>query len=254
MVAARGGPDYVSRLSEQVRRLVLPTPYDAQMPKEQLDNVIKEHRPTINHGGAFHSDAGAGVRIGEEYHHAKNSRRILAGYSVGGDAALKAGGPERSGGGEPTSRTCSVPATKLEKWDLRVVAGARVDEQFLDRLERAATSSKMMVVVGIRGDVDLANDQMWMKPVGPAFGDRSYEGIVRAIEHRYGSMEKFQEKFSNVSVQAAEGEHSGGGNRQSTLDAITRGVTEIRARQALPGPVGSRGDNEQANDTATKDR
>jgi hypothetical protein len=133
---------------------------------------------------------------------------------MGGDAALRAGGPQ--GGG---------------KWDLRVVVGARVDNiNLVEKIKAAAETSERMVIVGLRGDVNMRNDPKVPGDLGKAFGDRSYETIVNKIESQFGSLDKFYEKYPNVVVEAAEGAHGGGGNRQSTLDAVTRGVEELSAR------------------------
>lgn len=195
-----GGPGGVEGLGQRVRQLFTPG----------APSSIPEHRPKIDYDGAITNDGPLpGARIAEQHQH-KASPKILAGFSVGGDAALRAGAP-RDGG----------------TWNLRVVAGAKIVTNFVELVERAAATSDMMILVGIRGDTNLKNDAGVPGFVGNRFGDRSYEGMVSAIESRYGSLEGFYTAFPNVSIQAAEGAHGGGGNRESTLDAVSKGFQEL---------------------------
>jgi len=152
--------------------------------------------------------------------------------SIGGDAALKTGLAE---GGK--------------KWDLRVVVAARVDSDYVSLVEAAAKNSRKLVLVGIKGDVNLANDlpsmpgqdnkyigrasravQEAMEARGKEFGDRSYESMTKAIEAKYGTLDNFYKAYPNVSIQASTGTHGGGGDRDVTQDAIRAGVQQIKER------------------------
>jgi hypothetical protein len=83
----------------------------------------------------------------------------------------------------------------------------------------------------MKGDVNLANDSGVPSFIGNQFGDRSYEGLVKLIDAKYGSVEQFNKQFPNVSIQPAEGAHGGAGNRKSTLDAIEKGFKELSNRK-----------------------
>ena len=118
-----------------------------------------------------------------------------------------------------------------KNWNMRVVVGAKIGEDFMSRVEAAAKNSDKLVLVGMKGDKNLANDWAILREtIGGSFGDRSYEEMVGAVESKYGSLEKFYKQFPNVSIQASEGAHTGGGNRPATQEAIRRGVEEIESR------------------------
>ena len=136
------------------------------------------------------------------------------------------------GNGVTTAYTYNAQNRRLDALTaMRQVAGARVGADFMSDVENASKNSGKLVIVGMRGDKNLANDsRLLAHTIGSQFGDRSYEAIVGAIQGKYGSLEKFYEKFPNVSVQPAAGAHGGGGNRPSTQEAITRGVEEIDKR------------------------
>ena len=175
---------------------------------------ITEYRPEINYTNwSIKNDTpGTGMEIAEKHKHA-GEPRILAGYSIGGDAALGAGA---SDGGK--------------NWDLGVAAGARVDSDFMSKVEAAAKNSNMLILVGIRGDKDMANESGVPGWIGRRFGDRSYEAIVAAISAKHGSLAAFYKAFPNVSVQASSGAHGGGGNRPATQEAVRNGFKELQAR------------------------
>ncbi|OOS02734.1 hypothetical protein SAMN02745664_1421, partial [Moraxella cuniculi DSM 21768] len=172
--------------------------------------------PKINYDGIGNNDPQAGVDLANKFSHSTGQPKVLAGYSVGGDAALRAGSP--FGGG---------------KWDLRVIAGARVNTSdgvdFVERLEINSGNSKRVIVVGIVGDINLANDGV-PSVIGAPFGDRSYEAIVRAINRRHGSLNNFYAKFPNVIIQPSFGAHGGGGNSQEMQKAIIEGYKRLNAR------------------------
>ena len=216
-----GGPDGVRELSRHVRALFVEPIVVSPAGKKIYDpDRIREYRPSIDYENkgflGWNNVPGEGAKLAEKYVHTAGPK-ILAGFSMGGDASLRAGGPQ--GGG---------------KWDLRVISGARVDyegEDFVSLLEKAARTSDKVVVVALRGDKDMANDSLIPEWLGKKFGDRSYKSTVSAITDRYGSMEAFYKKHSNVTIQAADGAHSGGGNRASTIDAVTRGFKELEGRE-----------------------
>jgi RHS repeat-associated protein len=160
--------------------------------------------PRLLYTGIASERPSKGIEYAEEYEHkSKGDPKILAGYSVGGDAALLAGVPH--GGG---------------KWDLRVVAGAKVTPDMLDKIVKAAETSEAVIVVNLKGDKSIFT------------GERSYEKLNSLIKEKYGTLQKFYQKFPNVSIQPAEGAHIGGGNRESTLKAVEKGYREILNRRS----------------------
>jgi hypothetical protein len=210
-----GGPGGVERLGEHVRQL---------MSRSDPDG-IKEHRPSINYEDSrlpFANNVPFAGQVEAETHHHESDPKILAGFSIGGDAALRTGRP-RFGG----------------QWDLRVVVGARVDnpgEDFVGLLEKAGRTSERVVVVGFHGDNELiADGPTAHKVAGEFFGNRSYEGMVAAIEERYGSLQEFYKQNPNIVIEGAFSEHAGGGNNQATLDAVTRGYEELERRRSGAG-------------------
>lgn len=153
-------------------------------------------------------------RFEERY---RDTPAILAGYSMGGDAAIRAG---RTSDGS--------------RWDLRIVLGARVDDaDFVGLIEKAAANSEAVIILGIIGDNEMANDQ-GLEWLGGFFGDRSHEGIVASIEAVYGTMEAFYDAHPNVVVEAApRTPHGGGGEAPSTIDAVEVGLGELVGRGVL---------------------
>jgi hypothetical protein len=68
-----------------------------------------------------------------------------------------------------------------------------------------------------------------------AFGDRSYETAVAAIEKRFGSMQDFYKAHPNVAVMASDGgHHFGGGNADETLNAVGQGLDQIQNQMSGP--------------------
>lgn len=178
-----GGPGGVKELGKTVIN-----PFPSQN--------VTEYRPSIDYSSwsIRNDNPTTGANIAEARVHAEGSPRIIAGFSIGGDAALEAGKPQ--GGGN---------------WDLRVVAGARVGSDFISQIEAAAGNSDLLVIVGIEGDNNMANDGWFNRnTAGGQFGDRSYEGILDAIDNEYGSLEQFYERFPNASIQSSTGAHGGG--------------------------------------------
>lgn len=212
-----GEPEGVIELGRTVRSLMMPSD----------PNLIPEYRPRIPYKGFFNASPTPGDHFANSYEHDRSDMsadagvtastpRILAGYSMGGDAALRASGP--LGGGN---------------WDLRVITGARVDEDFVDLLERAANTSDRVIVVNIRGDDNLANDIPGDALDAPQFGPRSYEAVAAAIVQRYGSVEAFYEAHPNVIIEGTRPRmHMGGGNSPELNDAIRRAFHRLEARES----------------------
>ncbi len=188
--------------------------------------TIPEYRPDIDYnnvGISWNNGPTPGIELAHAHHHRAGTPRILAGFSMGGDAALHTRGP--AGGG---------------KWDLRVIAGARVGNNFVSALERAARTSDRVIVAAIRGDAYMANDGA-ASVFGGAFGDRSYEAVVRAIEADYGSLERFYESHRNVVIEEIQFRpHGGGGNSWEMQRAVQRGYRALDIRDAERRDGGTR--------------
>jgi RHS repeat-associated protein len=250
-----GFPGGVAELGRTVRELMAPGAAD----------TIREYRPYVGYGGSpgwgyhpwYANDPGQGVTLAERYVHDRGaplpppsrppprgmdagvpepapippsslpamslqrSPRILAGFSMGGDAALRVGRP-------------MVPEANA-RWDLRVVAGARVDGDFVSLLEAAAANSDRVIVIGIRGDDNMANDGP-AQVVGGMFGERSYDAIVRAVTAAYGSLEAFYEAHPNVAIgsTATAIAHGGGGNHPEMQQAVRAAFAVLEERRSSP--------------------
>ena len=206
-----------------IRRENRANPTWAQIRAIREDRVEQNYGSTgTKFGQAMHDIPDRGVQHAEQYKHtdgdpsrpyAPAAPKILAGYSIGGDAALRARGPE--GGG---------------KWNYRIVTGCRTDGDFVDRLVAAANNSERVVYVGIRGDVNLQNDPIFRKALGGAaqqFGDRSFETAIHNIEQRFGSVQDFYKAHPNVALVATDGSHAGAAERPETHAAIGQGLDQV---------------------------
>jgi RHS repeat-associated protein len=156
--------------------------------------------PRLDYTGATNSNPSAGVRLATSFAHTAGTPRVLVGHSTGGDAAAIAGGSSGPAGGG--------------KWNAVVVLAAKVDN-IMNNIEGLAKNGREVVIANIPGD---------------SFGgDRSYEGVVKAITAKYGSMEAFRKQHPNVSIQnTGEQSHGGAGERKQTRDAIIRGLKEAQ--------------------------
>ncbi|MEN9577196.1 MAG: hypothetical protein RJA70_205 [Pseudomonadota bacterium] len=226
-----GSPDTIKKFTAFVNRAVLAR-RDAGLPRSMQSHYMVTNSVEQNYdstGTIFsqgtHDVPDKGARYAEQYQHTPapehrpygEAPRALAGFSIGGDAALQAGGPK--GGG---------------KWDYRIVVGSRTDGNFVDNLVNAAATSERLVYVGVKGDVNLQNDFAAGLLLGKSdmarFGDRSYETAVASIEKRFGSMSNFYKAHPNVSVMGVSGEHGGAAERPETHNAIKVGLDQVDAQ------------------------
>ncbi|WP_205525547.1 RHS repeat-associated core domain-containing protein [Pyxidicoccus trucidator] len=177
---------------------------------EALFPGVKAVAPDGVHGDTLlRNDAENARRLASTYRHdPMSSQKNLVGFSLGGDAAMRAaayGGPE--GGG---------------KWNTVVVFAARVDG-IMDHLEAAAKNAEHLVIVSLYDD-----QYTFSETVGREFGDRRMETLMLSIIARYGSLEDFSKQFPNVTIGSAEGEHGGAGKEASSQTAIRRAVEASR--------------------------
>jgi RHS repeat-associated protein len=156
--------------------------------------------PKLDYTGATNSNPDAGVRLASSFQHTAGTPRVLAGHSTGGDAAAIAAGASGPAGGG--------------KWNAVIVLAARV-ENIMNNIEGLAKNGREVVIANIPGD---------------SFGgDRSYEGVVKAITAKYGSMEAFRKQHPNVSIQnTGDQSHGGAAERKQTRDAVIRGLQEAQ--------------------------
>jgi hypothetical protein len=211
---AFGKPEGVLGLKNTIAKLMFNNDLSkVSNPKIDYDN---EYLLLVNSGPQ------PGVTLAENFQHLQNSPKVVAGYSVGGDAALRVGSP--NGGG---------------KWDLRVIAGARIDNvDFVNKLIQASQNSKKVIVINIVGDRNLSNDiriaNNDIYPItssfGSQFGDRSYLALEQAINSQFGSIKNFETKYPNISIQPSFGPHGGGGNAVDTQNALIKGFTQLSNR------------------------
>ncbi|SUD90801.1 hypothetical protein [Psychrobacter phenylpyruvicus] len=176
-----------------------------QLTNGQMEAV---NSPDVNNSEFYNSSPVVGAVMAEHLQHTPNRLKVIADFSMGGDAALLAGTPRGVG-----------------KWDYRVVAGARVDydnKDFVEQLNLASHNSKRVIVIAIRGDKDLGNDGA-LRVAGKAFGDRSYEGAIQAIRNDYDTMENYYKFHPNVVIVPSTGPHGGGGNAPQLQEAIEIG-------------------------------
>ncbi len=198
-----GNPEGVNSMASTLNYLYKPEPMvGVVLPNDVHKGPILKNDPTI------------AANFAKSYAHKSDQGGYnLAGFSIGGDAAVLATGNNGSGP--------NIDGNQLNsKWDNVVVAGARV-ELILDNLQGMSNHNSKTTIIALSGDNVL-----------PGFGERSYENLVRGIEMQYGSMDKFQKAFPNISIQESSVDnwtnHGGGGNSIRTQEAILNGDNELK--------------------------